>query len=156
VTSYPPPTPPGYPGPYANPYAPSGPQRPGLGTAAAVLAFVAAGLLIVAGLMLMASGSVANLFDDNTKTAELIVCGVINFAGGGVLIAAGVGVLSGRAQAYRLYLGGSLIVVIMAIYWLARYGLPPLFWAVIFLGLVITGASFLQTQDVRRWLAESR
>lgn len=156
MTSYPPSPPPGRPGapgPYLNPYAPLGPRRPGLATAAAVLAFVAAGLLIVAGLMLFAGGSVAHLFDDTAKTAELIICGLINLAAGGVLIAAGVGVLGGRLVAFRWYLGGTLVVVVMAIYWLARYGLSPLFWAVIFLGLVLTGASFMHTQDVRRWLS---
>jgi hypothetical protein len=100
-----PPPPAGYPGPaYPNtPGAQQGytPQRPGMLTAAAVLAFVSAGFQIIAGIIAMAAGGVADSLEDDLDTgtnygALAMVLGLLALVYGAVYIWGGVVALSGK------------------------------------------------------------
>jgi len=161
---------PGYPqyAPYQHqpyPYAyPRPPGRPGTATAAAVLAFVAGGCLIVAALFLFAGASIINdigsTLNQNTDptTSELTIDGIINLIAAALLIAGGV-MLTGRKVLGRTMLSiGSGIVVACSIYWLLRFNSfgATVFYALLFGALVVIAVCMAFTTTSRAWLAAAQ
>ena len=146
-----------YPYVYARP-----PGRPGTVTASAVLAFVTAGLLIVAALFLFAGASLISDFGDavdrstGSTTSELTLDGMINMIASVLLIAGGV-MLTGRKPLGRTLLTvGSGIVVACSIYWLVRFdtfGGGIVFYALLFGALVVIAVCMAYTATSRAWLA---
>jgi hypothetical protein len=158
---YPPPGYPGYPPP-GYPYPPARPGRPGSATAAAVIAFVAAGLLIIAAIFLFSGASATNDFgndfnsDTSSATAELSFDGVVNLVAATLLIVGGV-ILTGRKAKGRTMIAvATAIVIAAAIYWMVRtsgsYG-GTVFFALVFAALVIIAVSLASTSTTRAWLA---
>lgn len=173
--AYPQGPPPGYPGygygpppGYAPPPGyggPPGEPRPGTLTAAAVLGYVCAGLLILAGILLFLGASVvANL--DNLSgaylgdyTFEFSVDGVVNLIAAGLLIGGSV-MMAGRNPTGRLlYFVAGGIVVVETIYWLARWASRTdgavVFYALLYAALVVVGMSLAATGGGSRWLNRS-
>lgn len=142
------------------PYGPSGQRRPGSATASAVLAFVAAGLLIVAAIILFSGASATSDFGDSfntstgSATAELSFDGLVNLVAAALLIVGGV-MLSGRKSKGRTLVAVSTAIVIASgIYWMARansYG-GTVFFALAFAALVVIAASLAFTSTTRDWL----
>ena len=97
-----------YPYPYPYPYPPP-PGRPGTATAAAVLAFVAAGLLIVAALILFTGASIIHDIGDSVRsntdptTTEFSFDGIVDLISATLLISGGV-MFAGRKAAGRTML----------------------------------------------------
>jgi hypothetical protein len=163
-SGYPPPQgypPPGYPYAYPPGYGQRPPGRPGSATAAAVLAYVAGGLLILAALILFSSADFANSLgndlntDTSSTTSELAVDGVINLIAAGLLIAGAV-MLAGRKPRGRLLLAtGTGIVVACAIYWITRFNAygGTVFFALLFSALVVVGLALAHTAAARQWLS---
>jgi hypothetical protein len=151
------PPPPGYPG-AGYPMGGFGPQRPGPAMAAAVLAYVAAGLLIAGGILLFIGASVVNDFSTLTDnghsllTAELVLDGILNLIAGGLLIAGAVSFTGGANNGRILLSVGSGIVIALSIYWIARTSGSATVWALIFAALVIVALSMAWTGTSSAWL----
>jgi hypothetical protein len=152
---------PGYGAPGWNPYGPPpGIRRPGIVTAGAVLAFVCAGLLVVAGALLFSGASFLHGLDGGeytgSATAELVVDGLVNLAAAALLIAGGVAVTGRRDRGRTMIFIGTGIVVVMAIYWLARWngdtGGGVVFWALVFAACAVLASCFAGNATARRWL----
>jgi hypothetical protein len=156
---------PGYP-PYGAPYGPGVLRnpRPGNALAAAVLGYVAGGLLIIAGLLLFFGASFIANFDNydgvshGQYVGELAVNGVGNLLAAGLLIAGGVNLTARGTAGRMLYSCGAAIVVIETIYWLARWGGRSggavVIYAIIFGGLVVVGGALAWSSAVSTWLNE--
>jgi hypothetical protein len=154
-----------YPTPYGYPAVQPGQQRPGTLTAAAVLGYVNAGLLLIAGLLLFAGASLVNSLDEasdsvdaNDFTAELTFDGFLNLLAGGLLIAGAV-IMSGRRSNGRvLFSVGAAIVIIEAVYWLGRWGSRVddvsgvVIYALLFGSLAVVGSALAWTRDGSGWL----
>lgn len=159
---YPYPPPPGY--PYGYRPIPVSEQRPGTLTAAAVLGYVTAGLLILAGIILFSGASLVNDIDNqlgtnhDSLTAEFTFDGFLNLLAGGLLIAGGV-VMTGRRDNGRIvYTVGAAIVLVEAIYWLARWSskldndVGVIVYGLLFAALTIIGLSLAWTRASSSWL----
>lgn len=173
------PYPPGYPaqqyGPYAAPgqpppgyaggYPPVGyqmvpmypqqqrPAKPGAATAAAVLAYVQSGFVLI-GSLVMFSGS-AGLDDfsrGNSLSSELTVIGILTVLAGGLLIAGATTLLNRKPG---LLLLGNALSIAVSLYFVLRlmdfvYGIAlwvPILYAV----LPIISVALACTTDVRAW-----
>ena len=153
---------PGYPMPGYQLPGYGGPPRPGGLTAAAVLAYVAAGLLIFAGILLFFGASVINSFDTidggtasgGMLTAELAFDGLLNLLSGGLLISGAVMFTGGRATGRVLMSIGSGIVIVESIYWALRTGGDGVAWSVLFAAIVIVALSLAWTAGATRWLTQ--
>ena len=153
---------PGYPMPGYQLPGYGGPPRPGGLTAAAVLAYVAAGLLIFAGILLFFGASVINSFDTidggtasgGMLTAELAFDGLLNLLSGGLLISGAVMFTGGRANGRVLMSIGSGIVIVESIYWALRTGGDGVAWSVLFAAIVIVALSLAWTAGATRWLTQ--
>jgi hypothetical protein len=150
----PPPT--GYPGSYPAPWD-SG--RPNAIPAAAVLAYIDAGLLILAGLLLLAGASAVDSWNtafgshDNAITTELAVDGVLNLLAAGLQIAGGV-MISSRSETGRTLLsaGGGLCIA-AGLYWVLRaQAVGVLVWTIVFVALPIIAISLAWTAPATQWL----
>lgn len=142
---------PGYPGP--------GPTRPGQVLAAAVLGYIEAGLLIIAGLFLFAGASIVS---DTTNalgaggsgyTAEFVIDGVVDLACGGLLIAGAVMMTGRRPTGRMLFTVGGAVAIAAGVYWIVRFhdgGVAV--WAGIFMALPIIAIALLWTGGVSPWL----
>jgi hypothetical protein len=173
--SYPPSSPPAYSpvyGPYPGHYqpwahpllpppAPRGPRRPGVATAAAVLAFIVAGLLLLAGIDLVFNASVIHSigvqggFDLSDATAELGFDAVVDVVAGALLLAGGLMLLGRRTQARTLLFLGVALDLGAAIYWLARTHVADgwiIFLAALFGTLGLVTGSLAVPPSVGRWL----
>ncbi len=162
----------GYPpNPYVTPYGPppqTGPKRPGLVIAGSVLAYVNAGMIILAGALLLFGAAIVNdfedAFDSNTNYGvEFAIDGVVNLIMGGLLIAGAVGFTSGKPIGRTLLTVGNGLVIAASVYWLLRFsgdrynaGDGYIVWSVIFAILAILSLAFSFTGAVNRWLAEVR
>jgi len=139
-----------------------GPPRPAGLTAAAVLAYVAAGLLIFAGILLFFGASVINSFDaidggtasGGMLTAELAFDGLLNLLSGGLLISGAVMFTGGRATGRVLMSIGCGIVIVESIYWALRTGGNGVAWSVLFAAIVIVALSLAWTAGATRWLTQ--
>lgn len=158
------PQPYGYPGGY--PPAPTGPARPGLATAAIVLGYVNAGLLILAGALLLFGASIISDLENGLGSGtdygtELALDGFVNLVAAGLLIAGAV-MFSGRRSGGRImFAAANAIVLLEAVYWLVRFSddrfdtQSYIVWAVLFSALAALGLAFSFAGDVTRWLRGS-
>ncbi|MEP6598473.1 MAG: hypothetical protein ABJB98_03380 [Actinomycetota bacterium] len=153
---YPPASYPAYPQPMAY-----GPPRPGQVIAAAVLGYVDAGLLILAGVMLFFGASILNglnssFGDTSSVTAELVVDGLLNLLAGGLLIAGGVGLANRNPTGRTLFTIGAAICIAEGVYWLIRVrATTATIWVLLFTSLPIIGLAMIWTRDVRNWLSKT-
>lgn len=151
-----------YRSPYGHPHQylpPSGPRRPATATAAAVLAFVAAGFLVLGGLALLTGGHV--IYDLNRQghlgptAAEFAVDGTLNLVAAGVLIGGGVVYLARRPLGRALLTIGTLLVVACSIYWLVRFAhlSSIVVYGVFFDALVAVSLALTCSSGAKAWLA---
>jgi hypothetical protein len=155
------PAPPGYGypvGPYPSPnpygYVARGSGRPGTLTAASVLAYVQAGLLLIAMLMLFYGASILNNFDDGSAvTSELVVDGVVNALLAGLFIWGGVA-MSLRQPAGRLLITtAGALCVIDGSYWMMRFPSAVVaFYMILFIALPAIAAGLAWSAVASSWL----
>jgi hypothetical protein len=151
--------PPGYPA-YGYP-APAGAGRPGLITAAAVIAFVNAGLLIFVAIFAFAGASVVSSYDDNYYndtsgvTSKVVLLGIGNMILGAIYITAGVRSMGGSQIGRVLYFVGAGVSLVLGIIWLQWSGVALIFWAMLFWTLSVLSCSFVIGGRVGRWFAAS-
>ena len=150
------PPPPGYPGSYPPPWDTG---RPGGISAASVLGYIDAGLLILAGLLLLIGASAVDSWNnafgsnDNSITAELAIDGLLNLLSAGLQIAGGV-MLTGRSERGRtlLTVGGGLCIA-AGVYWLIRvHDVGVAIWTIVFIALPIIALSLAWTAPATEWL----
>ncbi len=162
---------PGYPGPgqpapgHPAGYAPVGypmmpmfpgpgrPTKPGGATAAAVLAYVQSGFVLIGGVVMFSGSAGLDDFDRGSNlSSELTVIGIITVLAGGLLIA-GATTLLNRKPA--LLLIGNALSIAVSLYFVLRlmdfaYGIGlwvPILYAV----LPIISVALACTADVRAW-----
>lgn len=152
--------PPGYPAP---PPLQFRPLRPGVTTAAAVLGFVTAGLLIIGSLFLFSSAQFVHEFgaawsqDPHAITNELSLDGVVNLCAAALLIPGGVMLTGGKALGQSLVAVGSIVVVCESVYWIIRARSDyagALVFAVIFGGLAVAALTTAYAPVTRTWLTK--
>lgn len=147
--------PPGYPGGYPPvgyqmvPMYPRRPARPGGATAAAVLAYVQSGFVLIGGVV-MFSGS--DLSRGNNLSSELTVIGILTVLAGGLLIAGATTLLSRKPA---LLLLGNALSIAISLYFVIRlmdfvYGVA-LWVPILFAVLPIISIALACTADVRAW-----
>jgi hypothetical protein len=153
------PAPPGY-AAYGYPAYPSQSvhARPGLVLGASVLAYVLAGLLILAGALLLFGASFFNRLgtelnsDTTSVTTELAFDGMANLFAAGLLIAGGV-CLSGRLVRGRSMLAvGAAITLIECVYWLVRSSASGGVFVLVFGALAAVSLVLATSGPVSRWL----
>lgn len=157
---YPPPR--NYP-PYPVPPADA---RPGTVTAAAVLGWVLAGLLLLAAGLLFFGAAFLHDFDavNGTSTgsyvAEFTVDALIDVLTAGLLIAGGIGLTTRSGSARMLFTVGAGVVVVASMYWLARWGDRAggaiVGYAVIFGGAAVVALGLTWTGAAGEWLSHHR
>ena len=146
-----------YPGYPAMPEA-----RPTGALAAAVLGWIAAGLLLLAAALLFFGAAFLRDIDTATAArdayvAEFTVDAFLDLIAAGLLAAGGVGLMSRAAHGRVLLTGGGAIVVVEAVYWLIRWtsrsGGTVVGYAVLFAGLAVAAAAFAWSPSVTKWLS---
>ncbi|MCW2525179.1 MAG: hypothetical protein JWM76_39 [Pseudonocardiales bacterium] len=167
--TYPSPYPISYPAPGYSPYPvpgglpgqwPGGPPRPGQVMAASVLGYVTAGLLILAGLLLLIGATIVNDLsnsldgDDHGLTAEFVFDGFGNLVAAGLLIAGGSMLTTGNWRGRLLISVGAAIVSAFAVYWIIRTQWNGVIvWGVIFTAMPIIAVGLAFGRPVTDWLA---
>lgn len=170
---YPPPGRPvaGYPAGYGPPaYGPAGyqlvpmypvpqrPARPGGATAAAVLAYVQSGFVLVGGVsMFSGSAGLDSLSRGTSLSSELTVMGVVTVLAGGLLIAGATTTLNRKPG---LLLLGSGLSIAISLYFAIRlmdtvFGFA-LWLPILFAVLPIIAIALACTKDVRGWARARR
>ena len=134
-------------------------DRPAGVPAAGVLAYVDAGLLILAGLLLLVGASAVDSWNnafgshDNSITAELAVDGLINMVAAGLQIAGGI-MIAARSERGRLLLtvGGGLCIA-AGLYWVLRvHDVGVVIWAIVFVTLPVVALSLIWSVTATDWL----
>jgi hypothetical protein len=127
-----------------------------------VLGYVAAGLLVIAGLLLFFSASIIaswrDVAGDTTGglSAEFALAGTVNVISAALFIAGGV-VMTNRSPFGRaLYYAAAGLTVVETLYWLARWAGPSdgavVFYAIMFAALAVVGTCLAALGDSSRWL----
>lgn len=150
------PPPPGYPGMSRPSWYD---DRPAGIPAAGVLAYVDAGLLILAGLLLLIGASAVDSWNnafgthDNSITAELATDGLINMLSAALQIAGGI-LIAARSQRGRLLLTvGGGICIAAGLYWMLRlHDLGVVIWAIVFVTLPVVALSLVWSMSATDWL----
>jgi hypothetical protein len=150
------PVPPGSPGWYPPPWD-SG--RPAGLMAATVLAYIDAGLLILAGLLLLVGASAIDEWNNafggsgQSITAELTVDGVVNLVSAGLQIAGAV-IMAGRNVHGRVvFSAGAGVCVATGIYWvLRRPDSDVLVWAIVLTAMPVIGLVMAWAPQSTAWL----
>jgi hypothetical protein len=151
-------------GPTSNPYGQPYPQgqfgqypmvnpnrRPGGATAAAVLSYIQAGVLLIIGIILLAGAKTFDDFGgDGSTTAELAVDGVVNIALGGLFIAGAVMLTSGRTR--NVLMLACVANLIDSIYWVARAESGGKALVLFFVVLPIISLALILNSSVTNWL----
>lgn len=134
-------------------------DRPASIPAAGVLAYVDAGLLILAGLLLLVGASAVDSWNnafgshDNSITAELAADGLINMVAAGLQIAGAI-MIAARSERGRLLLtvGGGLCIA-AGVYWVLRvYDVGVVIWAIVFVTLPIVALALAWSAPATDWL----
>lgn len=134
-------------------------DRPAGIPAAGVLAYVDAGLLILAGLLLLVGASAVDSWNnafgshDNSITAELAIDGLINMVAAGLQIAGGI-MIAARSERGRLLLtvGGGLCIA-AGLYWVLRvHDVGVVIWAIVFVTLPVVALSLIWSVTATDWL----
>ena len=150
------PPPPGYP---STSGASSYDDRPAGISAARVLAYVNAGLLILAGLLLLVGASAVDSWNnafganDNSITVELGVDGLINMVSAGLQIAGGM-MIAARSETGRMLLTvGCGLCIAAGVYWVLRvHDVGVVIWAIVFVTLPIVALSLTWSVAATAWL----
>lgn len=139
--------------------------RPGATMGAAVLAYVTAGLLVLAGgLLLLGASIVADIESaSNSHTTygvEFALDGTADLVASGLLIAGGV-LLTGRKANGRVIMTvGNGIVAALSLYWLIRFGGVALagflFYTILFAALAVVSLVLSWLTPVTAWLTPRR
>jgi hypothetical protein len=150
------PPPYGYPGSYPPPWD-SG--RPGGVVAASVLAYIDAGLLIFAGLLLLVGASALNGWNDafggteQGYTAELTADGMINLISAGLQIAGAVMMAGRNVRGRALFSVGAGVCIGAGCYWVLRvHDGTALVWTAIFVGMPVIALLMSWTAQSTEWL----
>lgn len=154
------PPPPGYPGSYPPPWDTG--QPPGI-SAASVLAYIDAGLLILTGLLLFAGASAVDSWNnafgthDNGITTELVIDGLVNLLSAGLQIAGGI-MITGRSERGRTLLSaGCGLCVAAGVYWVLRvHDAGVTIWTILFVALPVIALSLVWTPAATEWLRSER
>lgn len=152
---------PGYPQPgYGYPVPPPA-RRPGAAVAIAVLNFVQASSVLSAGIALMAGADAVGDFGFSGRagsiSTELLLIAILTIAVGGLLIAAGVTMLSNKVQLTQISCGLSLA---LSLYWLIRPMIEGLdnglggWIGVVLLWSVLPIISLSLVPSVNKWLRQ--
>lgn len=128
-------------------------------SAASVLAYVNAGLLILAGLLLLVGASAVDSWNnafgshDNSITTELAVDGLINMVSAGLQIAGGI-MIAARSETGRVLLTvGCGLCIAAGMYWVLRvHDVGVVIWAVVFVTLPIVALSLAWSVAATAWL----
>jgi hypothetical protein len=141
------------PGPYAGGYpgGPRGPVKPGVITGAAVLGFVQAGLLVIAGLVSFAGARVLADLDVWVDGPGLLtVLGVLSLVAAGLLIAGGVTVHHRRPG---LLIAGCGVSLALSLWWmvLLTQGSAELTLPLVFATMPIISLSLVLSAAARAW-----
>jgi hypothetical protein len=153
VTGYP------YSGAYqASPQSQLSASRPGQVLAAAVLGFVAAGLILIAALVLIVGASSSDPFtffrsDTPLPHGELGFGAFLDLIMAGLLIAGGVVACGGRNRGRLLYTLGGGLAVADAVYWLVRGGGTSIGLVILLVAPVVVGLSLIWVRGCTQWLA---
>ena len=146
----------GYPLAYPPPWD-SG--RPGGLMAASVLAYIDAGLLILAGLLLLIGASAIDSFNnafgssDQGASAELAMDGLINLVSAGLQIAGGVMMSARSVRGRVLFTFGGAVCLAAGVYWLLRVHTAGVaIWTAVFIALPIIGLGMSWTAPATVWL----
>lgn len=127
--------------------------------AASVLAYIDAGLLILAGLMLFVGASAVDTWSnafgasDNGITAELTIDGLVNLVSAGLQISGGV-LMAARSERGRtmLSIGGGLCIL-AGVYWVLRiHDVAAVVWSAVFMSMPIIAMSVAWTVPATTWL----
>ena len=151
---------PGYPpAGYPGAYPPAKPARPGAVTASAVLAFVQAGAVIIAGIVVLAGATSVLDIDDDRATGvgtEFTLVAIVTLICGALLVIGG-------AQSFQrkvtILVVGSAVSLLLSVYWLIRtIGLGADFgvaiiWPLIFAVLPIIIISLSLGSTGKAWVA---
>lgn len=121
---------PDYPPPYGYPpygyQMPRGPVRPGGATAAAVLMFIQAAVVIVSTLYVLIGASALGFAGSygepsgNSLGTEFTVIGILQLVSAGALIFGGVQLLSGSSRVLAIVACG--VQLVFVVYWMVRIG----------------------------------
>lgn len=156
---YPPPAypPPGYPGgSYPYPAAPAKPRKPGVVTAAAVLAFVQAGIILIAGVTTLNGASALSDLDFGVtrSSGSLTVLGVLALVAGGLLIAGGVSVFNKRPW---LLVAGAALSLVLSVWWMVQWDFVGivLTWALLLAVMPIISISLVLSSTAKTWMKTS-
>ena len=121
----------GHPGPWG-PVPPRRPQRPGTVITSAVLAFVQAGVVLIASLYVWFFASVIDVLAEdnpavfgssrmNALATEVGVLAIVQLVSVVLLVAAGIRALSARTRAaWLLTVAAHAVQVVLAVYWAVR------------------------------------
>jgi hypothetical protein len=121
----------GYPGPWG-PVPPQGPKRPGQVITSAVLAFVQAGVVLIASLYLWFFASIIDLAAEGNPgvysasrvdalATEGTVLAIVQLLASVLLVVAGIRALSARTRtAWLLTVGAHAVQVVLVVYWAVR------------------------------------
>ncbi|QNK81178.1 hypothetical protein [Nakamurella sp. PAMC28650] len=159
--TYPGHAPPGYPGQPPPgyqfvpmyPLVPVRPPKPGGAIAAAVLAFVQAGFVLIGSVFMFSGASFSTNGDRNRYSSEFTVIGFVLLVVGGLLIAGGTTMLNRRSTLLGV---GGLLSIALSVYFVIRltdfaFGLAvwvPIIYAV----LPILAIALSMGSDVRSWI----
>lgn len=143
-------------GQFGQPYQPpvAGPKRPGAITAAAVLSFVQAGLLLIGGITALGGGTSVLDLGASDQGAVLTILGLLGIACGGVLIGGGVQSYGGKLNLVTI---GSAVSVVLSIAWfivLISYDVPTgiaLIWPLLYAVLPIISISLVMGATAQLW-----
>jgi hypothetical protein len=159
--TYPPP--PGYPAGFLptyrayvapSPYA----ARPGAALGAAVVAYVLAGLLVVASFVLFTGAALvddADRLDSNVPaTSELVFDGIVDLVAAGLLITGGVLLTLRRAHGRTVLLVACALTLIDSVYWFvnADWIRGSVGWTLGFTALAVAIVVLVASPTVGRWL----
>lgn len=137
-------------------------RRPGSVIGAAVLAFVAGGLLLLAAVVLFSSARFVHDLgdawstDSRSVTNELSVDAIVNLCAAALFVPGGVLLLGGRVFGQTLLAIGSVVTVAATVYWVIRAQAEfsgTIVFAVLFGGLAVVAVSLAYAPSSRAWLA---
>jgi len=157
---YPPGYPPGYPLAPGYPLVPVRPGVPGNARAAAVLSFIQAGLVIIAGLGTISGSDNGDIFDlfngvrlSSTPSSQTFtVMGLLAIVAGGLLIAGGVQLP--RKKSVLLVIGSAISLALSA-WWLIVFELESdvLVWALLLSAMPIIAICLALGRTTKDWIA---
>lgn len=154
-----PPAPMAYPG-YPGSSSPD--DRPGVTVASAVLGFVAGGLLIAAGLLLLMGASFVNALssdissDDHNAAVWLGLAGAANIAAAACAIVGGIIVLTRKPAGRILISVAAALSAICAIGWLTQDGGGAIFFILVLTVPLLVAAPLSWHRSVTNWLNAAR